>query len=183
MWLKRALTLTLLFGAGFTGFSQYFGIVVTPLLTLPLLMILIFSGTALLVDVFIPGFLQNVQTQWREDSEDPSTIAASLAFLAGQVFPPVAGGSALGLVVSTFVRLVVVETFTLVAVSIGGGVMIGLLMGQIGFGLRVGIITMLVVGMATAGIAIAFLFFAFLGMAWSFTVYLIDWGRGPDDEL
>lgn len=180
MWLKRGLSLTLLFGVMFSVLARWMDIIVTPLITLPLLAVFIASTALLLLDYFLPGSLNKLQTQLSEDSEDPSTLTSSVAYLAGQVFPPVAGGSAVGLIMSTFIRLLIVETFTLILVSVGGGVVIGLVMGQIGFALRVGIITMLIVGLATAGIAIAFLFFAFLGMAWSFTIYLIDWGSSDD---
>ncbi len=184
MWLKRGLTITVFFGVAFTIFAGWMRISVSPLVMLPLLVVLSASASLLLIDYFIPGQLEHLQKQLAEDRDDPSTLTASVAYLAGSVFPPVAGGSVLGLVMSTLVRLLIVETFTLIAVSIGGGVLIGMIMGQIGFALRIGIITMLVVGLATAGIAIAFLFFAFLGMAWSFTVYLLDWGdRRSDGDL
>lgn len=185
MLLKRALSLTLLGGVAFTMIAQIIDVTIHPLIGWPLLLVQVASAALLLIDFFDTGFLERCQRQFSEDNDDPSTLTSSLSFLAAQVFPPVAGGSALGLLVSALIRLIVVQTLLLIGLSISGGVLIAWLMGQIGFGFRVGIITMLLVGMATAGIALAFLFFAFLGIAWSMTLYVIDWGNShrSDDEV
>jgi hypothetical protein len=167
--MKNLLTYSLILGAGLLGTLEIAQVEVSRLIYGPLVLALFLCTLALLIEHFRPGAITNLA-----DSGPGEEFRLFAGDFVLKVCLPILAGSVLGFLTSVFINQIIVENFMLVIVSILGGIGIGVLLGELSFAIRTGIITMLIVGMANSAIAAAFLFYAFLGLAWALTIYFID---------